>query len=234
MQNFIENSPTQLPSSPVKSAAIVPGERQEAPLNTLENFYYTEVEKFLAVKNPFILDLGCGGQSIFSSTYFAKQKIIAVDRDEGLIARAPKDHVTYYCMNVGEIIWQNRFDLALDSHLFHCLTETDERESFLFNIHRSLRPGAIFALETMAAHKGMKFSSDYYYAANKTLYQQSTMRPLRKILSAWEIEQSLLKYFDLLVFKIFVDNKFLLQGNGQEFLATEPDVLRIVCVKKSE
>jgi 2-polyprenyl-3-methyl-5-hydroxy-6-metoxy-1,4-benzoquinol methylase len=63
----------------------------------------------------------------------------------------------------------DRYDLIIDGHCLHCLVWDDHRRNALKAIHRLLKPGGLFLIETMISHAGLVVKGNYRIDAQGVL-----------------------------------------------------------------
>ncbi|MBS0198467.1 MAG: class I SAM-dependent methyltransferase [Planctomycetes bacterium] len=63
----------------------------------------------------------------------------------------------------------DRYDLIIDGHCLHCIVQDDHRSGALGSIHRLLKPGGLFLIETMIAHEGLVVAGNYRIDAEGVL-----------------------------------------------------------------
>jgi SAM-dependent methyltransferase len=87
-----------------------------------------------------------------------------------------------------------RYDLILDSHLLHCLTDHIGRMSYLQSLRELLAPGGCIVGECMVSRKKMFIPEGFEIDAFGTLYQKfSSWVPVRLIRDSLELEEELKK-----------------------------------------
>lgn len=178
-----------------------------------------------------VLECGCGVGSVFEApelTYL-DIKPLGVDVSQTAIDTAKSRHAPgeYICGDLRDpnFFLTQMFDLIVDAHLFHCLTRPSEREAYLANVIKHLKPETgIFAIETMVAHKrmdvpGLDFSTGVVGGEFG-----------RKIFHHLELEQELLKSGLKIEFLIFSSGLNMIPvADRSEALPTDPQVARALC-----
>ncbi len=83
-----------------------------------------------------------------------------------------------------------KFDLIIDSHLWHCLTTAEQRKKYLQFIKNHLNPGGQFLLETMVFQKSLQVPVGYYFNQDYVLGKQfdEEVLPIRSIRKSIDIE----------------------------------------------
>ncbi len=169
----------------------------------LYNFVLESKDKFLGHKDwqgLRVLELGSGrgglglqlaklGASItlvdFSPSALEQaQKLFDL---EGLAARMEVADVTH-----PDIKLNQEFDLIVDSHLLHCLTEDPDRVSYYRLVHEHLANGGIFVAETMVHRKKLFIPDGFMFDQRNVLWQMfGKWTPVRRILDSLDLEQEL-------------------------------------------
>lgn len=112
------------------------------------------------------------------------QKIFA---HEGLNGRMVVANATHPDVDLGE-----KFDLIIDSHLLHCLTDDPERTSYYGLVHDHLASEGIFICETMAHRKKLFVPDGFMFDQRNVLWQMfGKWTPVRRILDSLDLEQEL-------------------------------------------
>lgn len=167
---------------------------------TLIKFYQSYSDQFNL--NPStVLDCGCG---IGGMSYFFKSiglEVEGVDISEMAISIANgldyfiTHPVSFKVQDLGQATnFNKKYDLIFDSHLLHCITESDRRNQYYANVKKHMHENSHFLIETMVFDKMIKFPLEYYFDENSNINQQidSNYYPVRKLLSDKELEQELL------------------------------------------
>lgn len=158
-------------------------------------------EKFLAHKDWIglkVLELGSGVGAaslelaqIGADVTVADFSSIALELSEKLFAHhglSVKTHLVD--LTLPEPGFNDKYDIILDGHLLHCLTEVHERASYYQLVREHLAEDGIFLCETMVHKKkifipdNFKFDEESY-----TLLQfLGSWKPVRKILDSLDLE----------------------------------------------
>lgn len=86
----------------------------------------------------------------------------------------------------------DKYDLIIDSHLLHCLTEDPERVSYYALVKESLSPGGIFVCETMVHRKKLHVPDGFMFDQQNILWQMfGKWTPVRRILDSLDLEKEL-------------------------------------------
>jgi len=219
-----------------------------APNQSLIEFYSQEIKKRLPLKTLNVLEIGCGTRSIFASLD-GDFEVLGIDISPSAIKLANQKndskYIKYENIDVTSLNLENQFDLVIDSHCLHCLTDPGDREKALKNIYASLKPSGIFALETMTSQKLMSFENPYRFEDN-VLYRLFTnasfvdlkffdgapFLPIRRIDHALKIEEDILKAgFKIIFLYVFSHKKIIPDENRDHPLRTDPDTLQIIAQK---
>lgn len=219
-----------------------------SPNDSLLEFYNQEIKKRLKAHPLNILEVGCGTQSIFCHES-GDFDVLGIDVSPSAIELANQNNtskkIKYECLDVTELDFNEQFDLVYDSHCFHCLTDSLDREKALKNIYKALKPGGIFALETMTSHKLMSFDPPYLFQDN-ILYRLFTnasfvdlkffdgapFLPVRRIDHAIKIEEDVLKAnFKIIFLYVFSHKKMVPDENRSHALRSDPDTMQIIAQK---
>ncbi len=85
-----------------------------------------------------------------------------------------------------------RYDLLVDSHLLHCLTENPDRASYYRLVSDHLAPDGIFIAETMVHRKKLYIPDGFMFDERNVLWQMiGKWTPVRKILDSLDLEREL-------------------------------------------
>ena len=88
-----------------------------------------------------------------------------------------------------DIVLPHKFDLIVDSHLLHCLTEDPDRSSFYGLVADHLAPGGIFVSETMVHRKKLFIPDGFMFDERNVLWQMfGKWTPVRRILDSLDLE----------------------------------------------
>ncbi len=156
------------------------------------------------------LELGCGESSVLAN----------VDIDELFLY----DKNSYHHNVVHDVLEKfphNKVDLILDSHLAHCLKDSQDIRKYLSNVHLALNENGHFILEMMIRNKSFD-----QFIGNQNV-------PTRTILTEREVEALLIQSnFKILYFTIAWGKKFILENHLEQPDKNHPDVLQVICIKK--
>ena len=85
-----------------------------------------------------------------------------------------------------------KFDLIVDSHLLHCLTEDPDRASYYRLITDHLAPNGIFVAESMVHRKKLFIPDGFMFDERNVLWQMfGKWTPVRRILDSLDLEREL-------------------------------------------
>ena len=85
-----------------------------------------------------------------------------------------------------------KYDIIVDSHLLHCLTEDPERSSYYRLISDHLKPGGICVAETMVHRKKLFIPDGFMFDERNVLWQMfGKWTPIRRILDSLDLEKEL-------------------------------------------
>ena len=123
------------------------------------------------------------------------------------------------------------FDLILDSHLYHCITNDLDRRKYLSNVFINLSPGGSFIVETMVSHSNLSFDFDLFFDPKTGVLTYNDQK-IRMIKSSKEVEDEFLNAgFKITYFRCFEDMKLIAHPLKDEATPFDPDILRIICQK---
>jgi SAM-dependent methyltransferase len=108
-------------------------------------------------------------------------------RLEGLEVETIQGDVTHPDLGLGR-----KFDLVIDSHLLHCLTEDPDRSSYYRLIGDHLTQRGIFVAETMVHRKKLFIPEGFMFDERNVLWQMiGKWTPVRRILDSLDLESEL-------------------------------------------
>ncbi len=91
-----------------------------------------------------------------------------------------------------DLVLPHRFELIIDSHLLHCLTEDPDRASYYRLISDHLSPGGIFVAESMVHRKNLVIPDGFMLDQRFVLWQLlGSWTPVRRILDSLALEEEL-------------------------------------------
>lgn len=84
------------------------------------------------------------------------------------------------------------FDLVIDSHLLHCLTEDPDRASYFRLVHDHLAADGIFVCESMVHRKKLFIPDGFMFDQRNVLWQMfGKWTPVRRILDSLDLEDEI-------------------------------------------
>lgn len=121
----------------------------------------------------------------FSPSALAQaEKIFAL---EGLEVKTVAADVTH-----PDIDLPHKYDLIIDSHLLHCLTEDPDRASYYRLLSDHLLPHGIFVCESMVHRKKLFIPDGFMFDERNVLWQMfGKWTPVRRILDSLDLEREL-------------------------------------------
>jgi SAM-dependent methyltransferase len=128
----------------------------------------------------------------FSPTALSQaEEIFALD---GVVVKTAVGDVSHPDFNLNDC-----FDLIIDSHLLHCLTQDPDRASYYRFIGDHLTSQGIFVSETMVHRKNIHIPDGFMLDEQKVLWQMfGRWTPVRRILDSLDLEEEL-KRADLVI-----------------------------------
>jgi SAM-dependent methyltransferase len=91
-----------------------------------------------------------------------------------------------------DLYLDEKFDLVVDSHLLHCLTDNPDRSSYYRFVSDHLTPTGIFVAETMVHRKKLFIPDGFMFDENHVLWQMfGKWTPVRRILDSLDLEAEL-------------------------------------------
>ena len=106
---------------------------------------------------------------------------------ENLHPKIVMGDVTYPDLDIN-----GKFDLIVDSHLLHCLTDDPARFSYLQLVRDHLSQRGIFVAETMVHRKKLYIPDGFMFDQNNVLWQMfNEWKPVRRILDSLDLEKEL-------------------------------------------
>jgi len=208
------------------------------PSASLLSFIKKDQLSVLAKKNLRILEVGCGNGSVLEGLegLCKSWTIKAIDSAKTPIINAKKrlkdsQQFTFEVLSISELEDDQEYDLVIDSHLLHCLTEDNDRLTYWQKINQVLRPGGALILETMVAHENMSFDFDQYMDfETSTLFQDD--RAIRRIKDAQGLEVEL-KHSKLEIFylEFFETMQFIAHSERLQVHEGDPEVMRALLFK---
>lgn len=206
-------------------------------LKTLDHQF---IDRYILEFNGATIDLleaGCGdgSQFLFWKNRPLSTFIEAFDWSETAIEiakeRPENSEIKFSVQTATEFSYPQQFDLILDSHLLHCLTERDDRLKYLQNVHHHLKADGLFVGETMIQHKNFTMNDvvEVAYAENVIYYKGE---PQRYLGDNFEIENFLLENgFKIEFFYIPYGLRIVPIPYREKALSSDPEVVRFIARK---
>ncbi len=159
--------------------------------------------------------------------------IKAIDRSKAVtdyaIATTKQDNIDFINVDILDLDKDKQYDLILDSHCLHCLTNSSERSRYFKKIKEILSPRGLFILEHAISSKMMSFDPPYIFSKDSsTLYKSET--PIRKIPSALNLEKKIIDHkFKIEYFRASPSHRIIINDSRNEAKESDPDLLQIIC-----
>lgn len=169
----------------------------------LYHFVVESKNKFLSNsdwKGLSILEMGSGrgGLSLLLARMGAK--VTLLDFSESALSQA-KNIFSFEGFEVDvihgdvthpDLCLSKKFDIIVDSHLLHCLTDDPDRSSYYRLISDHLTPQGIFVAETMVHRKKIFIPDGFMFDEKNILWQLlGKWIPVRRILDSLDLESEL-------------------------------------------
>lgn len=91
-----------------------------------------------------------------------------------------------------DVGFSDKFDIIVDSHLLHCITEDPDRSSYYRLISDYLAPNGIFVCESMVHRKKLFIPDGFMFDERNVLWQMfGKWTPVRRILDSLDLEKEL-------------------------------------------
>ncbi len=120
-----------------------------------------------------VIDLGCGPGLYCERLAAAGVRVTGIDQSEGSIAYAMQQAeklslpIEYNCMNFLELQVEGKYSAAIQVFGEFCTLSDEERDLFLMNVFRALKPGGIFIMDVstrkLRLQEGLK--NNWYVSA---------------------------------------------------------------------
>lgn len=178
-----------------------------------------------------ILEFGCGVGSVFESPLLSPMMLqpLGIDISPTAIERAKERQAPgeYQVADATseDLFLESMFDLIVDAHLFHCLTRPSQREAYLKNVIKHLKPETgFFVLETMVGHKKMDIPGfDFSTGVVGGEYG-------KKVFNHLELEKELIAAGLKIEFLIFTSGLNMVPvADRLETLPSDPHIARALC-----
>ncbi len=200
--------------------------------DTSESLFKLLVKALERTNHPTsIAEFGCGkGHHLKSLPKEMTKKCfdiseVAIEYAKNSCSDKSVDFVTHDLLNSLD----ERFDIILDSHLFHCLLSTKELSIYLQNCLTSLNPGGLLVLETMISHG---LYNEYFASEIKDNVLHYNGQPIRTICHERDIENLILESgFEIDQLIIPFGKKIILKNYAEVEDKYHPDCIQIICKK---
>lgn len=183
--------------------------------------YFNQFRSIEWLKDKNVLEIGCGLGGVGHFLSPLSKSVSGIDISSLAIMHAKELaqknqlNIDFYVDDICKT--QNeypKFDLIIDSHLFHCLTGNEQRQEYLSFIKTHLTTGGIFLCETMSFNNELQEPLGYDLNSDYILSQEIAGEyiPVRSILPSILIEEEIKKvglnlnyffYHNELAFNVF-------------------------------
>ena len=124
------------------------------------------------------------------------------------------------------------FKVILDSHTAHCLSGAAELSSYFKKCFDLLEFGGHFLLEIMVRPKNLVLDPGYSYNSDSSTIEKSGVIH-RTLLDARQIEDLVLECgLKIVYLRVDGNIKFIPYSHRSESLQTDPDRMRVICLKE--
>ena len=190
------------------------------------------------------IELGCGPRSILEELPLPQtSQRIGVDFSRTMTDYArlsSRSKVTYECFDVLELethplLKSLDFDLAIDGHLFHCLTEASARKKYLASVlHKLEARRGYFVLECMVETDSLSFADDFLFLQDtRVLLQQIGWEavPVRYIPRVENVLEEFKKSgFKIVKFLCPLGTKIISDARREEPIDGDPGLARLLLI----
>jgi ubiquinone/menaquinone biosynthesis C-methylase UbiE len=184
-----------------------------------------------------LLEAGCGDgcQYLFWKNKPLSTFIEAFDWSETGIEiakeKAENCEIKFSIQDATSFSYPQQFDIILDSHLLHCLTETEDRSKYIKRVYDHLKLQGLFVGETMIEHKNFVLNDAVEVAyAEKVIYYKGEAQ--RYLASSFEIEEFLINSgFKIEFFYIPYGLRMVPIPYREKALSSDPEVVRFIARK---
>lgn len=198
------------------------------------------IDQYVIDQNSATIDLleaGCGDgcQYLFWKNRPLSNFIEAFDWSETAIEIAMEkpenDEIKFSVQSADSFHYPQQFDIILDSHLLHCLTESSEREAYLARVYDHLKLNGLFVGETMIEHKNFALNDVVEVGyAEKVIYFKGEAQ--RYLASSFEIENFLIQQgLKIEFFYIPYGLRIVPIPYRDKALSSDPEVVRFIARK---
>ncbi len=133
-------------------------------------------------EKPSILVLGCHNGSFSSSLSDFGSRIVGLDKDQDSIKIAnlnySHENLNFLTYNIcsDEILFEDKFDIVLDYHTSHCITDAKDRHLYFKFVKNHLKSEGLYISETMCLQKNMELPYDYFLIDNILIHENENIR----------------------------------------------------------
>ncbi len=186
-----------------------------------------------------ILEVGCGKGSLFEEIEGLRGSwnVLGIDISKIAIEAAKKrlaghNNLFFQVSKIEDLEENNIFDVIIDSHVLHCLTDAKDRASYLGSMYKRLRPGGVIYIETMVAHKNLIFEFDQWMDFETCILYQNES-PIRSIKEAFELEEEFISHgAKIFYLEVFESLQFIAHSQRSFVNQGDPEVLRALLFKE--
>ncbi|WP_127715908.1 trans-aconitate 2-methyltransferase [Halobacteriovorax sp. HLS] len=198
------------------------------PSDSLIEFCEFYKKSFNTHERPSILELGCGPY-----LHFYNEGSIGVELSSAAIEMAELSHSERItCSSIFDYQGSGKFDILFDSHLLHCLSSVSEVQKYFEVVSGLLNCGGHFLLECMVKPQRLVVDEGYLFDEDQfTLSHNGLVH--RVILPTFELEKIVQACgLKIVYFRVDEKIKFIPYSHRSESLPTDPDRLRMICLKE--
>lgn len=199
-----------------------------SPNCSLIEFFDFASTRYLQSSHTDILEVGCGrGLTLSDSNLDLILSGIEISSE----ACSAVNDQRIICADFLEHPFDSCFDLILDSHAAHCLSSVDKLKAYFKKSFETLNQDGLLIIEMMCQHSNFTADSGFSYDKNDyTLKRENIVH--RIILPSREIEE-IVQASGLKIVYLRVDEtlKFIPYSHRSEALPSDPDRLRMICLK---
>lgn len=167
-----------------------------------------------------VLDLGCGKGQLTAQLQQLYGEALGVDFSRAAIVSAQEafaevPQLSFLQRDILRLDFADYFDLAFDSHCFHCVIEDQDRELFLKQVRQGLKRGGHLALETMVRPEQGPYAMDEsgFFWELLPSPTGNVFLPTRRVKQSDEIEAEILQAgFRIVYLKVMKDLSIDLPG----------------------
>ncbi|MDD0852378.1 class I SAM-dependent methyltransferase [Halobacteriovorax sp. GB3] len=188
--------------------------------------------------HPRVLEIGCGDGAVIKdipNKLFKNCDYLGIDLSTNAIGLAIKNNPSFNFQNVDILNFESsrQFDIIIDSHCLHFLTEALERKRYFSKVSDLLKDEGLYVVETMLLPKkagdvelmSFDFQSNCFVKDGRKVIFLDEARHFEEIFSEYDLE---IQYF-----YCPLGAKFICESHRSESLISDPDVLRAIVKKKS-